>query len=513
MKVNFSCEPHLLGAIPNPVPAAKAMPDYFRAIKPQINSHPMSGTVKRCVPFIDAFSSGFIIPLWCDVYIMASNGELRIDFPERFAASETLGTHSQMQIPGHPLSKKPYGEMALKFINPWVIETELGVSCIFTSPFNHMETRFKILDGVVDTDTYYNQVNFPFLWTGGDGEFIIPKGTPLVQVIPFKRQTFELEVSSFDSDRHNKTFAILGTRIKNGYREEFWHKKRSTEPENLKSSDIDHPALELSENNQEKNAAPDIYVDPEEGKAKDTPSVLHSDGYVLLRNLISKDQAKNIADSIRNFLDSNKPKIDSLCPDSKSVRAHPDADRLLEELTDVISEASGKKLVPTYSYARIYTTGNILPKHTDRPSCEYSISLCLDMDGEPWPIYMAETADSDTGTPYERDGVTYYMKNPQPVDLQIGDAVLYLGNEMVHYREPFEGTEQVQVFMHWVDVDGPHAHCAYDGRLALSHKGIAVVEDLKPSSDSESAIKKSSPSGLLEVVASDNGRGFGEGEF
>ena len=81
MKVKFFCDQHLLGVIPNPVPSIKMAPDYFKAVKPQSSPHPEHGTVKRCVPFLDALSSGFIIPLWCDVYVFACNGEIKIDFP------------------------------------------------------------------------------------------------------------------------------------------------------------------------------------------------------------------------------------------------------------------------------------------------------------------------------------------------------------------------------------------------------------------------------------------------
>lgn len=245
MKVNFSCEKQLVGVIPEPVNSLRAAPEYFRKIKPQSDSHPGSGTVKRCVPFLDALSSGFIIPFWSDVYVLARNGELSIDFPPNFPAQESLGSHPIIQIPNHPLAHKPYGDMALKFINPWVIETDPGVSCIFTSPFNHMETRFKILDGIVDTDTYYNSINFPFIWTGGDGEFIIQRGTPLVQVIPFRRETFELEFSVTDSEKMQKVVGTLGTKLKNGYREEFWHNrknKNNDEEQNISVIDVDSPA-------------------------------------------------------------------------------------------------------------------------------------------------------------------------------------------------------------------------------------------------------------------------------
>lgn len=228
MKVKFSCDANLLGVIPNPVSAIKAAPDYFRAVKPQADNHPRSGTVKRCVPFLDALSAGFIIPMWCDVYVLARGGNMVIDFPPNFSQAETLGSHSSVQIPKHPLANRPYGNMPMKWINPWVIETETGVSCIFTPPLNHMETRFKLLDGVVDTDTYHDHINFPFLWTGGDGEFFIPKGTPLVQVIPFRREDQEIEISKVDLDKRQFVRSTIGTKLKNGYRDELWHKRKSS---------------------------------------------------------------------------------------------------------------------------------------------------------------------------------------------------------------------------------------------------------------------------------------------
>lgn len=227
MKLAARCESRLLGVIPNPVPAVKAIPEYFRQIKPQTDHYPGNGTVKRCVPFLDALSAGIIIPMWCDVYVFAKEGQLTINFPPNFPQADMLGSHDSAQIPKHPLAARPYGDTALKWINPWVIETEEGVSCLFTSPLNHLETRFKLLDGVVDTDTYYNSVNLPFLWTGGDGEFFIAKGTPLVQVIPFRREEPELSVGALDAERRGRTEAILGTKLKNGYRDELWHKRKT----------------------------------------------------------------------------------------------------------------------------------------------------------------------------------------------------------------------------------------------------------------------------------------------
>lgn len=261
MKVHITCDAHLLGVIPNPIPAIKAAPDYFRNIKPQSDHHPRNGTVKRCVPFLDALSAGFVIPLWCDVYVLARNGELQIDFPPNFPQPESLGTHDAAQIPKHPLATRPYGNAPMKWINPWVVETEPGVSCLFTAPLNHMETRFKLLDGIVDTDTYYNSVNLPFLWTGGDGEFIIAKGTPLVQVIPFRREFCDLQVAAVDDARRTKTRSILGTKLKNGYRDEIWHNKKAAIPEPEFEPKVD-AAVELVAEPEATTPTVDADIDP-----------------------------------------------------------------------------------------------------------------------------------------------------------------------------------------------------------------------------------------------------------
>lgn len=229
--VRFMLEKEHEGIFPSPVPALKKAPDFYKAIKSQSDSHPASGTVKRCVPFLDALSAGFIIPLWSDMYVCAENGDLSMSFPHNFPMGQSIDTHGYTQMPGHPLAEKPYGKDFAKFINPWLIETDPGYSCLFTSPLNHLETRIKVLDGVVDTDSYYNNVNFPFLWTGGDGQFFIPKGTPLMQVIPFKREEFSLSLETIDVDRRRTTGGLIGTHLKNAYRQEFWSRRKEQHEE------------------------------------------------------------------------------------------------------------------------------------------------------------------------------------------------------------------------------------------------------------------------------------------
>ena len=113
------------------------------------------------------------------------------------------------------------------------------------------------------------------------------------------------------------------------------------------------------------------------------------------------------------------------------------SDFVMENLSDFllpkIESAADMKLLPTYTFFRVYKAGDILEKHRDRPSCEISISLCLRKKGNIWPIYINNTA----------------------IMLEEGDAVLYRGYEVEHWREPYtEGTKQAQVFLHYVDANG-----------------------------------------------------------
>ncbi len=122
-------------------------------------------------------------------------------------------------------------------------------------------------------------------------------------------------------------------------------------------------------------------------------------------------------------------------------------DSLLTNLLPEIERASGLSLFPAYSYYRMYKHGDTLPKHRDRASCEISITLCLGVEGgKPWPILIEG--------PNGRSSVS----------LQPGDALLYRGTECKHWREMFEGERQAQVFLHYVDQNGPHTEWKFDKR-------------------------------------------------
>jgi len=145
------------------------------------------------------------------------------------------------------------------------------------------------------------------------------------------------------------------------------------------------------------------------------------------------------------------------------------SDRLMETLLvktiAVMQKKTGLKLVPTYSYTRLYRTGNILRRHKDRPSCEISTTLCL--GGDHWPIYL-----DPTGGDYVIDEYKNIHKPGAPkgieVNLKPGDMLIYSGCELEHWREPFQGQLCGQVFLHYNHADGQFAKTnLYDKRPML----------------------------------------------
>ena len=176
--------------------------------------------------------------------------------------------------------------------------------------------------------------------------------------------------------------------------------------------------------------------------------------YIYLSNVVSREDCKALTTHMYGLQDAGKLTKDPQCPLSDSVYGDPVFDTLLETLAGPLSKQLGIELLPAYTYARIYAPGETLVKHKDRPSCEISGTMTLGFDPGSgiWPIYFGKDDDDMVGT---------------PIDINIGDLVMYHGHELNHWRPEYKGKWQVQVFLHYVDANGPHADHAYDGRSKL----------------------------------------------
>lgn len=177
-------------------------------------------------------------------------------------------------------------------------------------------------------------------------------------------------------------------------------------------------------------------------------------GYVYLDNVISKELCGDLTKRLFELKEKGELVQDEQCPLSWSVYGDPALDSILAELAPALSKQLGIELYPTYTYARLYQPGEELKRHIDRPSCEISGTLTLgfDPDSRLWPLYFSKDPDDLIG---------------KPVDIGIGDLVMYRGNELTHWRPKYKGKWQTQVFFHFVDANGPHKDWKYDKRPEL----------------------------------------------
>ena len=109
-------------------------------------------------------------------------------------------------------------------MNKWLIKTPPGYSCLFIKPMNRLEPRFDVIPGIVDTDTYINLINFPFL-VKEKKQFLVKKGEPMVQVIPFKRESWKMWSGFYFEKLHSKTLSLLNSVFIDRYKTMFWRKK------------------------------------------------------------------------------------------------------------------------------------------------------------------------------------------------------------------------------------------------------------------------------------------------
>lgn len=186
-------------AVELPKPASSFVPDWYKNLESYLNGSKKptgdgnsAATAKKCMPVFDSITAGYIIALPADVYV--SQQETPDGTKQPYFEWSSFGLvqfHPAEQAPNHPSRN---GHMAYpKWINPWAIKTPKGYSTLFVQPF-HRESVFTILPGIVDTDNYSAPVNFPFVLNDITFEGMIPKGTPIAQVIPFKRESWEMQI-------------------------------------------------------------------------------------------------------------------------------------------------------------------------------------------------------------------------------------------------------------------------------------------------------------------------------
>jgi hypothetical protein len=166
--------------------------------------------------------------------------------------------------------------------------------------------------------------------------------------------------------------------------------------------------------------------------------------YLHIPGFITDGEAQLLAKEFKEYCKKFNIQGDPQAPNSQAIYNFLPLVKLLVKKVTHVNELLGEDVLPTYTYARVYKNNSVLERHRDRPACEISITLNLAKDTN-WPIFFQLPDGSETS-----------------IELNPGDAVLYLGCQSDHWRNKFEGEEHVQLFLHYVRADGPKAWAFFD---------------------------------------------------
>jgi hypothetical protein len=176
------------------------------------------------MPFLDAMTAGYVMKLHADVQVEVKPDGV-VDFTWLVDDDPPISFHSYEQVNAIPGANSMIGGHPYKWMNPWHIETPPGYSVLVTQPLNHFEDRWEIMSGIVDTDTFNLRINFPFVWKDPKFKGIIKRGTPIAQVIPFKRETWEISVIPNEPKNERNNMLKISNKISDAYKTFWWQKK------------------------------------------------------------------------------------------------------------------------------------------------------------------------------------------------------------------------------------------------------------------------------------------------
>lgn len=213
------------------------VPDWYKNIpskaKLRASDEKEDLTIKRCIPVLDAFTTGYSLVTTEDYHFeYDKDKDVTKISGGKNVINKSISMHPVSQLGQMPFSPE-FIEYAYKWSNPYMIKTPKGYSVLFTHPMNQPDLPFYTLSGVVDTDTYIMPVLFPFLMKNNFSG-VLPAGTPVVQVIPFKRDDWQHRVydkasenllmshadthKEYESERYDENGAPLGGMYKRDYR-------------------------------------------------------------------------------------------------------------------------------------------------------------------------------------------------------------------------------------------------------------------------------------------------------
>src|SRR5438105_2603286 len=211
-QIEFHQAEVMRGKIPDPYPASRHVPDWFKDL-PSDNEN--GATLKRCPPFLEAMTAGYIIPAPADLRMTMTYTGLGVEGKYQF-----LSLHKPAEYRGAPFTN----DRVIKFHNPWIIVTPPDYVCLITAPINRFEMPVVAMTGIVETGIYYKEVQQPMVCSMQPGDvFDLPYGAPMIQVIPFRRDEWRSRTANIDLARRAEQQAKFNVNP-HTYKDEFWKK-------------------------------------------------------------------------------------------------------------------------------------------------------------------------------------------------------------------------------------------------------------------------------------------------
>jgi hypothetical protein len=208
-------------------PAKSFIPKWYKDVESHniknlkfTNNDPVKN-VKSCVPFLDSITSGYMIELWCDVHFESlPDGSHYIRWGDANPAPIGIRNTELNKIP------TPIGCSKYHYVwqNPYSIETPNGYSILVTHPNNRIDLPFFTLSGIIDSDSVMPPGVIPFFIKEGFSG-VLEAGTPIAQVIPFKRENWKIEKDNSLIEKSDKVIKNSNRKFFGYYKNNQWKKK------------------------------------------------------------------------------------------------------------------------------------------------------------------------------------------------------------------------------------------------------------------------------------------------
>ena len=229
MKIEFLIPENISHMVDGPEPAAKNTPNWYKNIprflgdgKPEIKDGEVSNnSVKACVPFYDALTFGYIQKTWCDIYIDINDD---LSFEYQYARSPKIISHRDSSS---IYTGNNFYPIEFLWQVYWTPKVPPGWSVMFSHPINRLDLPFYSLSGIVDSDSFHHIFpgNYPFYIKKGFSG-IIPAGTPMYQLTPIKRESWNSESVLLNDKQIDKMRSKVKSNFFSSYKR-FFHKKKS----------------------------------------------------------------------------------------------------------------------------------------------------------------------------------------------------------------------------------------------------------------------------------------------